>query len=230
MTATPKQATIVYWFLGAAGLFFARALLFSTWLSRAPEVQQALSLGTAQMGLLVMLFPLGGLAGILFANSMMVRLGSTAVGIGIFSLGAVAIGTLGFSLEAGNVWLSAIAVFAMGLPMAIADFLGNFEGTAVDRLSNKSLFPAIHSAFGIGMLLGAGGASLAIDAGWTLSQNYLLVAVNCRCRRGGLFPSPPEPGEARSSAERRRAEADVRRVAGEADVVDCLDWLFLHHG
>jgi MFS family permease len=177
MTATPKQATIVYWFLGAAGLFFARALLFSTWLSRAPEVQQALSLGTAQMGLLVMLFPLGGLAGILFANPMMVRLGSTAVGIGIFSLGAVAIGTLGFSLEAGNVWLSAIAVFAMGLPMAIADFLGNFEGTAVDRLSNKSLFSAIHSAFGIGMLLGAGGASLAIDAGWTLSQNYLLVAV-----------------------------------------------------
>lgn len=79
MTATPKQATIVYWFLGAAGLFFARALLFSTWLSRAPEVQQALSLGTAQMGLLVMLFPLGGLAGILFANPMMVRLGSTAV-------------------------------------------------------------------------------------------------------------------------------------------------------
>ena len=177
MSAVTKQPSMLYWFLGAAGLFFARALLFSTWLSRAPEVQQALSLGTAQMGLLVMLFPLGGLAGILFANALMVRLGSTTVGIGIFSLGALAIGTLGFSLEAGIVWLSAIAVFAMGLPMAIADFLGNFEGTAVDRLSTKSLFPAIHSAFGIGMLLGAGGASLAIDAGWTLSQNYLLVAV-----------------------------------------------------
>lgn len=177
MTTTATQPKILLWFLGAAGLFFARALLFSTWLSRAPEVQQSLSLGTAQMGLLVMLFPLGGLAGILFANALMVRMGSTAVGIGIFSLGALAIGTLGFSLEAGNVWLSAIAVFAMGLPMAIADFLGNFEGTAVDRLSSKSLFPAIHSAFGIGMLLGAGGASLAIDAGWTLSQNYLLVAV-----------------------------------------------------
>lgn len=177
MTTSPPKTPILYWFLGAAGLFFARALLFSTWLSRAPEVQQALSLGTAQMGLLVMLFPLGGLAGILFANALTVRLGSTAVGIGIFSLGAVAIGTLGFSLDAGIVWLSAVAVFAMGLPMAIADFLGNFEGTAVDRISSKSLFPAIHSAFGIGMLLGAGGASLAIDAGWSLSQNYLLVAV-----------------------------------------------------
>lgn len=34
------QPKILVWFLAAAGLFFARALLFSTWLSRAPEVQR----------------------------------------------------------------------------------------------------------------------------------------------------------------------------------------------
>ena len=213
MTAAPTQPRILFWFLGAAGLFFARALLFSTWLSRAPEVQQALSLGTAQMGLLVMLFPLGGLAGILFANALMVRLGSTTVGIGIFSLGALAIGTLGFSLEAGNVWLSAIAVFAMGLPMAIADFLGNFEGTAVDRISNKSLFPAIHSAFGIGMLLGAGGASLAIDAGWSLTQNYVLVAIIVAVV--AIVSSLPLPNrekpEARPKGEERKLTLSVWR-------------------
>ena len=176
MTTPLVQPKTLVWFLAAAGLFFARALLFSTWLSRAPEVQQSLSLNTAQMGLFVMLFPLGGLAGILFANALMVRFGSRKVGVGIFSLGATAIGVLGFSLVQGNLVISAIAVFAMGLPMAIADFLGNFEGTAVDRVSKKSLFPAIHAAFGIGMLLGAGGASLAIDAGWSLTPNYVLVA------------------------------------------------------
>ena len=171
--ATPK---IVLWFFAAAALFFARALLFSTWLSRAPEVQAALSLNTVQMGLFVMLFPLGGLAGILFANVLTVRFGSTASGIGIFTLGGAALVTLGFSLVEGNLVVSSVALFAMGLPMAIADFLGNFEGTAVDRVSKKSLFPAIHSAFGMGMLLGAGGASLAIDAGWSLTPNYLIVA------------------------------------------------------
>jgi len=70
---------VLLWFFAAAGLFFARALLFSTWLSRAPEVQEALALNTVQMGLFVMLFPLGGLAGILFANVLTVRFGSTAV-------------------------------------------------------------------------------------------------------------------------------------------------------
>jgi MFS family permease len=167
---------IVLWFLAAAGIFFTRALLFSTWFSRGPEVQQALSLNTAQMGLFVMLFPLGGLAGILFANTLTVRFGSKIVGSAIFLVVAAALATLGFSLVQGNLLLSSLALFAMGLPMAIADFLGNFEGTAVDRESKKSLFPAIHGAWGVGMLLGAAGASFAIDAGWSLTPNYLIVA------------------------------------------------------
>lgn len=177
MSPSVSQPRILPWFLAAAAIFFTRALLFSTWLSRGPEVQQALSLNTAQMGLFVMLFPLGGLAGILFANALTLRFGSKAVGTGIFVVGALAMATLGISLVEGNLVVSSIALFAMGLPMAIADFLGNFEGTAVDRQTPKSLFPAIHSAFGLGMLLGAGGASLAIDSGWSLSDNYLLVAA-----------------------------------------------------
>jgi len=111
------------------------------------------------------------------------------------------------------VWLSAIAVFAMGLPMAIADFLGNFEGTAVDRISNKSLFPAIHSAFGIGMLLGAGGASLAIDAGWSLTQNYALVAIIVAVV--AIVSSLPLPNrekpEARPKGEERKLTLSVWR-------------------
>ena len=177
MTSPRPHTSVFIWSLAAALIFFTRALLFSTWLSRGPEVQAALSFNTAQMGLFVMLFPLGGLAGILFANTLMVRLGSKVVGAAIFFMGAAAMAVLGFSLVEGNVVVSAVALFAMGLPMAVADFLGNFEGTAVDRISRKSLFPAIHAAFGVGMLLGAGGASVAIDAGWSLRPNYLIVAA-----------------------------------------------------
>ena len=171
---------------------------------------QKLQLNTAQMGLFVMLFPLGGLAGILFANALMARFGSRKVGVAIFSVGAVAIGTLGFSLVQGNLVVSAIAVFAMGLPMAIADFLGNYEGTAVDRVSKKSLFPAIHAAFGIGMLLGAGGASLAIDAGWSLTPNYLVVAaiVGVIAVVSSLqFPNRERPVARPKGEERKRSLA-----------------------
>ncbi|MEJ6619950.1 MAG: MFS transporter [Pontimonas sp.] len=177
MTSPTTRPSILVWSLAAAEVFFTRALLFSTWLSRGPEVQQALSLNTAQMGLFVMLFPLGGLAGILFANTFTVRFGSKVVGSLIYFMGALALAILGFSIVAENLLVSSLALFAMGLPMAIADFLGNFEGTAADRVSQKSVFPAIHAAFGVGMLLGAGGASLAIGAGWSLTLNYVVVAA-----------------------------------------------------
>jgi len=139
VTSSTTPSSIVLRSLAAAGIFFTRALLFSTWLSRLPEVQQALSLNTAQMGLFVMLFPLGGLAGILFANTLTVRLGAKVVGSSVFLMGALAMAILGFSLVAGNLLISSVALFAMGLPMAIADFLGNFEGTAVDRRQLLSL-------------------------------------------------------------------------------------------
>ncbi len=96
MSSSVAQPRIAFWFAAAAAIFFTRALLFSTWLSRGPEVQQALDLNTAQMGLFVMLFPLGGLAGILFANALTLRFGSKVVGSGIFLVGAAAMATLGF--------------------------------------------------------------------------------------------------------------------------------------
>ena len=177
MTNPINMPRISIWFLAAAMIFFTRALLFSTWLSRGPEVQQALNFNTVQMGLFVMLFPLGGLAGILFANALTVKLGSKVVGASIFSMGAVAMAVMAFSLVEGNIAVSGIALFCMGLPMAIADFLGNLEGTEVDKRSKKSLFPAIHGAWGVGMLLGAAGSSAAIEAGWTLTPHYLVVSV-----------------------------------------------------
>ncbi len=124
-----KNPRLGVWFAAAAMIFFTRALLFSTWQSRSPEVQTALNLNTAEMGLLVMLFPAGGLLGIFFANSLMNRFGAGKLTIVGFSLGAISLYGLGLAVSAGNVWVSAICLIGMGLPMAIADFTGNIQGT-----------------------------------------------------------------------------------------------------
>lgn len=177
MTNRPVSPSVLIWFIASATVFLTRALLFSTWVSRGPEVQQALNLNTVEMGLFTMLYPLGGLVGIVFANRLMVRYGARVMGILTFAIGTVAMATLGFALPIANFPLAIIATFAMGLPMAMADFLGNVEGTAVDKASPRSLLPAIHGTWGLGMLLGAWGSSLAIAAGWTLTAHYLIVAV-----------------------------------------------------
>ena len=151
MTSSPR---IGLWFAGTSAVFFARAFLFSSWVSRGPEVQEALNINTAQMGLLSMVFPAGGLAGVLFASRLVQHFGARQVNTATFVLAAAGFALLGPAVEAGN-----------------------FEGSAVDKASKRSLFPAIHGSFGAGMLLGASSASWFISAGISLTASFLIVAI-----------------------------------------------------
>jgi fucose permease len=153
--------------------------MFSTWLSRGPEVQTALQLDTAQMGWLVMVFPLGGLVGMVYATGLTQRLGSTRMALLGNGLAAASLAGLGWSVPAGQVAASVVLLFTMGLPLALMDYLGNYEGTAVDKASRHSLFPAIHSAFGLGMMGAAALCSALITRGYGLAANYGAVAVCC---------------------------------------------------
>jgi fucose permease len=172
-----KQQKIGLWFAGASAIFFTRAFLFSTWVSRGPEVQQALEINTAQMGLLSMIYPAGGLAGVLFANRLVHRFGSRTINTATFALATAGFAALGPAIEGGNIAISAICLFLMGMPMAISDYVGNYEGSGVDKASKRSLFPAIHGSFGVGMLLGASFASWLIDQNISLSTSFISVAI-----------------------------------------------------
>lgn len=193
MTSTPR---IGPWFAGASAVFFSRAFLFSSWVSRGPEVQEALHINTAQMGLLSMLYPAGGLAGVLFASWLVHRFGSKFVNAGTYILAAAGLALLGPVIESGNFALASVCLFLMGLPMAISDFLGNYEGAAVDKASKRSLFPAIHGSFGVGMLLGAAVASWFIENGISVATSFLIIAIFVAViavAAGFGFPAHVEP-------------------------------------
>ena len=122
-----KNPRLGVWFAAAAMVFFTRALLFSTWQSRSPEVQDALNLNTAEMGLLVMVFPAGGLLGIFFANALMNRFGAGKLTIVGFSLGALSLFGLGVAVSAGNV------------PTAFSITTGTTSGTERMRITSAGL-------------------------------------------------------------------------------------------
>jgi len=171
---TPK---VGIWFTATAITFFTRALMFSTWLSRGPEVKAALHLDTAQMGLLVMVYPLGGILGVLFASQLTNRFGTKKLTIAGYALACSAMAVLGFAVDGTNVWLAGAALLLLGLPLALIDFISNYEGTAVDKQSRHSLLPVVHAAFGVGMMVAAGLASALASAHQGIATNYLIVAV-----------------------------------------------------
>lgn len=184
--------------------------MFSSWVSRGPEVQAALDINTAQMGMLSMVYPAGGLAGILFASWLVQRFGSTAVNTGGYLLATVGFFSLGQAVDAGNVILAAASLFAVGLPLAISDFLGNYEATNVDRISKHSLFPVIHGSFGIGMLSASAFASYLISQKVSLSSSFLMIAIFIAVISivaGYAFPKKSEVQQAASQKAEARSQS-----------------------
>lgn len=172
-----KSKSIALLFTASATIFFTRALLWSSWQGRGPEAKLALHLNTAEMGLLVMVYPVGALLGLLISTYLTKRFGSTRLTVIGFTIAALSLVGLAWSVPTGNVLVSGLFLFAAGFPMGIIDFVGNFEGTAVDRMSKRSLLPGIHSIFGVGMMLGAFVASLMISGGISPSANFLIISV-----------------------------------------------------
>ena len=205
-----RKTSIVVWSTASAGLFFARAFLFSTWVSRGPEVQELLSLSTAEMGVFTMLYAVGGLAGIFFASMLVKKYGSRMIAVLGFAIAVAAMMGIGFSIELGFLLVSSLLLMSIGMPMAIEDFVGNYEGNAADRKSKHSIFPAIHGAYGLGMLGGAAFSSWAIGAGVALPLHYFVAAilVGVVSVTAGLV-LPDRRGEIDSGASAKKGQAKL---------------------
>ena len=193
-----SKPSIVVWSTASATLFFARAFLFSTWVSRGPEVQQLLGFNDFEFGIFTMLYAVGGLLGIFFASFLVKRFGSRMIAALGFSIGAASLMGIGLSVELGMILVSSLLLVAIGTPMAIEDFVGNYEGNAADRKSKRSIFPAIHGAYGVGMLGGAAVSGWAIDQGIGLAGHYFvtgLFVAAISVAAGILLPSRPPTSE-----------------------------------
>ncbi len=201
-----SKPSIVVWSTASATLFFARAFLFSTWVSRGPEVQELLGFNELEFGIFTMLYAVGGLLGIFFANYLVKRYGSRLIAALGFSIGAASLMGIGLSVELGMVLVSSLLLVSIGTPMAIEDFVGNYEGNAADRKSKRSIFPAIHGAYGVGMLGGAAVSGWAIDQGIGLAGHYFvtgLFVAAISIAAGVLLPSraPTSEGSAQSTTK-----------------------------
>lgn len=193
-----SKPSIVVWSTASATLFFARAFLFSTWVSRGPEVQELLGFNDLEFGIFTMLYAVGGLLGIFFASFLVKRFGSRMIAALGFSIGAASLMGIGLSVELGMIFVSSLLLVAIGTPMAIEDFVGNYEGNAADRKSKRSIFPAIHGAYGVGMLGGAAVSGWAIDQGIGLAGHYFvtgLFVAAISVAAGILLPSRPTTTE-----------------------------------
>ena len=178
----------------AVGLsFFFNGLVFSSWVSRIPEVRSSFDLTNGQLGLVLLAIALGSVLALPTAGAAINALGT--VRIVRLGAGAATLGMAAAAIGLGHVLpLTVAGLFVYGLGIGVWDVAMNVEGAEVERGLRRTIMPRFHAGFSggtvVGALLGAllielhvpafvhlvGIVLLAIVVVWRTSPSFLPVA------------------------------------------------------
>ena len=158
--------------------FFVNGFAMATWASRIPAVRDALDLGPAHLGLLLLAVSLGSLTALPTTGNAVQRFGARRVVM--FAATVEGVGLLLLALGAGVVHMvpvTAAALFLVGVGNGSWDVAMNVEGAEVERLLGRSVMPRFHAAFSLGTVAGAGVGALVIFAGVGVAWHVGVVAA-----------------------------------------------------
>ena len=145
--------------------FFLNGLLFATWVSRIPEARDALALGNAALGVLLLAIAAGSLAAMPATGALVERFGTASV-IRTSGVGAtVGLGLVAVAIMTGTTWLAGLALFVYGVGTGVWDVAMNVEGAGVERRLGRAIMPRFHAGWSLGTVAGSGvgAAAVAVD-------------------------------------------------------------------
>ena len=177
--------------------FFLNGFAFASWAARIPSVREALDLGPAQLGLLLLAVSLGSVLALPTSGGTVQRFGARRVVIAATLIEGT--GLLLVGLGAGvfeTVPVTAAGLFLVGLATGTWDVSMNVEGAEVVRLLRRSIMPRFHAAFSLGTVAGAGVGVVVSYADVGLGSHIgvvgLLVAGLGALSVRGFLPVAPE--------------------------------------
>jgi len=129
--------------------------MMSSWLARLPSVRDALGLGPADLGVVLLAGAVGALVTVTVAGPFVTRFGGRiafAVSAGLFG---VAFLLLGLGPATGSVGLLAAGIFVNGMAFSLGNVPMNVESAGVERRVGRTILPQFHAAFSVGAVVGS---------------------------------------------------------------------------
>lgn len=156
-------------------VFGAVGFIFSTWASRLPALREALSLDAAQLGLLLLAMSIGSIGSLVAAGTVVERLGTKRASL--IAISVLLLATLGFSTAvlAGNIFLTGVGFFFVGLGNGTLDVAMNSEGAHVERQQRRIILPQLHGLFSLGSVVGAGFGSVMAGLGVGFFTHFVVA-------------------------------------------------------
>ncbi|MBA4533861.1 MFS transporter [Brevibacillus halotolerans] len=158
-------------------LFALPGISFASWVSRTPAVRDLLQLSTAEMGIIIFALAAGSLLGLLTTGSVIARKGARLVimvSSMLIVIGFAAIG-VGTALTSVPVVMGGLLIFGCGY--GSAEVALNVEGSAVEKVLNRTLLPAFHGFFSVGTLVGAAISAGALAIHLPILVHFLTLAL-----------------------------------------------------
>jgi predicted MFS family arabinose efflux permease len=174
-------------------VFFLNGMVFVSWYSRLPSIQDRLDLGTGALGLALLGAPLGLLLAQPLTGALAATIGSRRL---VAAAPLLLVAGIAPALAVDPATL-ALAALVVGAANGALDVSMNVEGLAVERAGDKRIFNSFHAAFSFGALAGAAIGGLAASAGLDpLPHLAIVVAVGAVAgwvAARGLPPAGAEP-------------------------------------
>jgi MFS family permease len=139
-------------------IFLAHGLLFGTWVSRIPAIQDDVDLTEGELGIALLGGTVGALIALPLAGWIVARTGSrttVARSLPPFVAFVVLIGL------ASNLLTLALALLLFGMALGTLDVAMNAHGLAVERGYGRPILSSFHGGWSSGGLVGAGVGGLA---------------------------------------------------------------------
>lgn len=158
-------------------LFLLPGLGISSWVTRTPDVRDALEASTAEMGMVLFGLSVGSMLGVLSSAPLVGRWGTRpviAAGMLGVALGSGLIG-LGAATSQAVVVTSGLAVFGLG--MGVGEVAVNIEGAEVERLLCRSVLPTLHGFFSLGTVAGAVVGMVLTWVGFPVLPHLVLMGL-----------------------------------------------------
>lgn len=179
----------------AVGLFyFGMGLCFSTWVSRIPNIREAMGMSEADLGTLLFCIPFGQMFIMPFSGRLANRYGSHNMLVLGLSLYAVALTGLGFAQER---WQLMAALFFFGIFSNLTNIAVNTQGIYIEGLYRRPIMSAFHGAWSTagftGGFIGLGMMALGIGTPVHFFISAALIVVIIAINYKFLIKAKPAP-------------------------------------
>ena len=160
--------------LAAMLLFLLFGLIYGSWVSRIPAVQNALSLDDGELGLSLLSMSVGSILAMPVTGLVLRRWGNmwaVRCATALLPLG------LPFVIGANTQWQLTLVLLVFGIVFGTVDISVNAYAVAMEARLDRPMMSTMHGLFSLGGLLGAGVTVVAAARGLDARPQFLATAL-----------------------------------------------------